>query len=70
MLASPLPPSFLDAYSLSTSSLECNCSLVHLSKFISSPLQKESRISNEGYSSGIYSFDKISGRESFVSCNF
>ena len=35
--------------------------LVHL--FISGPLQKGSGISNEGYSLGIHSFDKVSARE-------
>ena len=37
-----------------------SCSLVHLFKFISGPLEKGSRISNEEYSPGIYSFDKVS----------
>ena len=67
MLASPLPPSFRDTYSLSMSSLGCNAyawSLVFLFfdpfKFISCPLEKGSRISNEGHSPSIYSFDKVS----------
>ena len=51
MLASPLPPSFLDTYSLSTSSLGCNALcmvisfLVHLFKFLSRPLEKGFRVS-------------------------
>ena len=63
--ASPLPTSFLGTYSLFTSSLGCNAlcmvisSLVHLSKFISGPIEKWSRISNEVYSPSIYSFDKV-----------
>ena len=66
MLASPLPPSFLGTYSLSTSS--CAWSLVfeffgHLSKFLSGPLEKGSRVSNEGYSPSIYSFENVSAGE-------
>ena len=69
LVASLLPPSFLETYSLSTSSLGCkalcffSCSLVHLFKFVSGPLEKGSRISNEWYSPDIYSFDKISAIE-------
>ena len=67
MLASPLPSCFLihivcqrrlwdaEPYLL----LLVSCSLVHLFKFFSGPLQNGSRISNEGYSSGIYPFDKV-----------
>ena len=40
---------------------EFSCSLVHLFKFISGPFEKGSGISNEGYSLGIYSFDKVFG---------
>ena len=55
MLASSLLPYFLDTYSLSTSSLGCNalcmvisCSLVHLFKFISGPLQKRPQYLTRG----------------------
>ena len=36
--------------------------LVHFLKFISGPFQKGSRISNEGHSPSVYSFDKVSAR--------
>ena len=74
MLASPLPLSFLGTYSLSTSSLGCNAlcmvisffsSLVHLSTFISGPLEKGPRVSNERYSPSIYSLIRFL-QESFV----
>ena len=42
---------------------EFSCSLVHLSTFLSGPLEKGSEISNEWYSPGIYSSDKVSARE-------
>ena len=77
VLASPLPPSFLDTHYLSTSSLGCSalwknmhafpCSLVHLLKFISGPLKKGSRISNEGYNPGN---DLRFLQDSFVSSSF
>ena len=69
ILVSPLPSYFLDTYKLSTSSLRSHvlfmiisffCSLLHLLKFFSGPLQKWSRMFYEGDSSGIYSFDKVS----------
>ena len=69
MLTSPLPPSFLDTYNLSTSSPGCNalckvifffCSLVHLFEFFSGTLIELSRVYYEGGSLGIYSFDKVS----------
>ena len=72
MLASLLPPSFVDTYSLSTSSLWCYALymvisfLVLWSICLSSSLvhfKKGSRISNEGYSLVIYSFDKVLARE-------
>ena len=76
MLTSPLPHSFLETYNLSTSSLKCNalcivisfffCSVVHLFKFVSGPLEKGSGISNEWYSPGIHSLIR-SLLESFVS---
>ena len=62
---SPPPPSFLDTYSLSMSSLGCDalCMVisflvlsVHLFKFISGPLEKGSRIFNKWYCPSIYSF--------------
>ena len=68
-LPSPLPPSFLDTYSLCTSSLGCkpyalsllfSCSLVHLLKFFSLPLQEWSRIYYEEDNPGVYPFDEIS----------
>ena len=37
--------------------------LVDLYKFVSGPVEKGSRISNERYNPGIYSFDKISAIE-------
>ena len=72
MLASPLLPSFLDAYGRSTSSLGCNALcrvisfLVLWSIFFYSSLViiwKGSRISNEEYSLRIYSFGKVSAGE-------
>ena len=51
LLASPHLLSFLDTYSLCTSSLgshEFSCSLVHLFKFLPRPLQECSRVSYEG----------------------
>ena len=68
MLASPLPPPFLETYSLSTSSLGCNALCIVISFLalwsicLSSYLvhfKKGSLISNEGYSPGMYSFDKV-----------
>ena len=52
---------FLDTYSLSTPSLPYAWSLVSLFlvHFFSGPLHKGFRISNEGYSRGIYSFYKV-----------
>ena len=48
MLANPRPPSFLDIYCLSTSSLrhryDFSCSLVHLLKFFSRPLWEWFRV--------------------------
>ena len=60
--------SLFNTYSLSTPSLRCSSlcmvisflrCLVHLLKFFSGPLYKSSRISNEEYSPGSHSFDKV-----------
>ena len=67
MLVSPLPPSLLDTYNLSTSSLGCKalCMVINflilwsIFKFFSGPLQEKSRVSYEGDSLGIYTFDKV-----------
>ena len=72
MLASLVPPFFLDTYTLSTSSLGCNALwlvisfLLLCSNCLSSSLvhlKKESRITFERYSPSIYSFDEVSSRE-------
>ena len=72
MLASVLPLSFLETYNLSLLSLGCNalCIVisflvlwVHLFTFVYGPLQKGPGISNEWYSPGICSCDKVSAGE-------
>ena len=62
MQANLLPPSFLDTYSRSTSSLGCNALCMVISFLV---LWSICLISSlvEGYSPSIYSFDKFSARE-------
>ena len=69
MLVSPLPPFFLDTYSLSMSSLRCKVLCIVISSlilwficwmFFPRPFQEWSQVSYKGDSPGVYSFDEIS----------
>ena len=64
MLVSPLPPSFLDTYYLSTSSLGCNALCMVISFLVLSSICLSSRVhfkkGPEYLTRGIYSFDKVS----------
>ena len=68
MLASPLLSSFLVSQRFLWDIMSYASSLVFLFfdslfKFISSPLEEGSRISNEGHSPIIYSFNEVSAGE-------
>ena len=58
MLASPIPPSHLEKYRLSTTSLGCNAFCI-VSLVFSGLLEEWSRVSYQGDSPGIYPFDKV-----------
>ena len=67
MLESPLPPSFLRTYSLSTSSLGCNALCMVISFLVLWSICLSSSLVHlrkdpEGYSPSIHSFDKVSAR--------